>query len=228
MKYIFNKPTFNGRKFTCPHCKVVSKQRWFTYTISKNLDAPKKEMDAGLHELRIKDYDFAKCDNCDDLSVWKNEALVYPKMPVPPKKPFVPPPNSDMSKDIQEDYIEATSIVEISPRGASALLRLCIQKICKQLGEKGENLNEDIGNLVKNGLTPRIQKALDIVRVVGNNAVHPTAFHEKDDIKTAKELFRLVNMIAEDRLTRERELDEIYKEKVPKTIKESINKRDKK
>ena len=227
MSNIFYTPTYEGKKFTCPHCGIVSKQRWYGYLKARNILASEKERKAGLDELIIKNYEFVKCDNCEDLSLWKNKALVYPKLPQPPKKPIVPPPNPDMSFDIQEDYNEAATILEISPRGSAALLRLCIQKICKQLGEKGKDLNEDIGNLVKKGLTPRIQKALDVVRVVGNNAVHPTAFHEKDDIKTAKELFKLVNMIAEDRLTREKELDKIYDMEVPEAKKKAIEERDK-
>ena len=48
-----------------------------------------------------------------------------------------------------------------------------LQKLCKVLGQSGNNINEDIKALVESGLDPRVQKALDAVRVVGNNAVHP-------------------------------------------------------
>jgi hypothetical protein len=84
-----------------------------------------------------------------------------------------PPANPDLPEDIRGDYLEAQAIVGRSPRGAAALLRLCIQKLCKHLGEEGEHLWTDIGNLVRKGLPPAVQEALDAVRVIGNEAVHP-------------------------------------------------------
>ncbi|WP_424033423.1 DUF4145 domain-containing protein [Methylocella sp.] len=47
-----------------------------------------------------------------------------------------------------------------------------MQKLCVELGEKGKNIDDDIANLVKKGLSPELQQALDILRVIGNEAVH--------------------------------------------------------
>jgi len=58
-------------------------------------------------------------------------------------------PNIDLDQDIQDDYMEAAKVLDDSPRSAAAILRLALQKICKQLGEKGENINHDISELVK-------------------------------------------------------------------------------
>jgi hypothetical protein len=44
----------------------------------------------------------------------------------------VPFPNNDLPEDIKNDYIEARDILNKSPRGSSALLRLAIQKLCKE------------------------------------------------------------------------------------------------
>jgi hypothetical protein len=58
-------------------------------------------------------------------------------------------PNIDLDQDIQDDYMEAAKVLDDSPRSAAAILRLSLQKLCKQLGEKGENIYHDIGELVK-------------------------------------------------------------------------------
>jgi len=145
---------------------------------------------------------------------------------ISPSNASIMPPSSDLRKDIQEDYNEARSILTTSPRGAAAILRLCIQKLCQQLGLPGKNLDEDIGTLVKNGLPARIQKALDIVRVIGNNAVHPGVLDITDDIETASKLFELVNHIAYSTITQPKEIEGLYTTKVPEAQKERIEKRD--
>lgn len=134
-------------------------------------------------------------------------------------------PNEDLSEAIQYDYQEAADILQRSPRGAVALLRLAIQKLYLQLGEKGNDLNTDIGNLVRKGLPQKVQKSLDTLRVIGSQAVHPGQIELKDDIETATALFRLVNFIAEKLITEPNEVDEIYS-KIPDTKKDQIAKRD--
>jgi len=136
-----------------------------------------------------------------------------------------PLPNPDLPDDIKVDYEEARSIVSLSARGAAALLRLAIQKLCKCLGEKGENLNTDIAGLIKKGLPSKVQKALDIVRVIGNNAVHPGQIDLKDDSQAAGNLFELVNLIAEVMITQPKHVDELY-EGLPEDQREAIVKRD--
>jgi len=143
-----------------------------------------------------------------------------------PEDTGVEPPNLDLREDIREDYLEARSIVNKSPRGAAALLRLCIQELCEQLGEKGKNLNDDIAGLVKKGLPVKIQRALDVVRVIGNNAVHPGQIDVKDDRDTAIRLFELVNLIVYDSITHPKEVDKLY-ESLPESQLEAIQKRDK-
>ena len=106
------------------------------------------------------------------------------------------------------------------------MLRLVIQKLCKHLGEKGKDINEDIASLVSKGLSPKVQQGLDIVRVVGNNAVHPGQIDLKDDTETANRLFGLVNLIANVMITQPKHVEEMYKTVVPKTQRDAIDKRD--
>ncbi len=133
-------------------------------------------------------------------------------------------PNSDLDVEVQADYLEAASIIQKSPRGAAALLRLAIQKLVIQLGEK-EDLNAAIGNLVKKGLPVKVQQSLDALRVIGNEAVHPGTLDLKDDPETANSLFKLVNFIAEKMITEPKEIEAIYG-KIPPSKQEQIEKRD--
>jgi hypothetical protein len=118
-------------------------------------------------------------------------------------------------------------IANLSPRGAAALLRLAIQKLCIYLGGAGSNINSDIAQLVSNGLPPKVQEALDSVRVIGNEAVHPGTLDLKDDRKTVGMLFRLINFIAIKMITEPREIAEIYGSLPPDKLK-AIAKRDEK
>ena len=123
-----------------------------------------------------------------------------------PKKILVEQPNKDLSKDIQADYLEAANILNDSPRSAAAILRLALQKLCKQLSEKGKNINDDIASLVKKGLNPTIQKALDSLRITGNNAVHPGELDLSDDVERVIKLFKLINFVAEKMISEQNEI----------------------
>ncbi|MCC0046711.1 MAG: DUF4145 domain-containing protein [Defluviimonas sp.] len=130
-----------------------------------------------------------------------------------------------MPDDIRRDYDEASTILDLSTRGAAALIRLGIQKLCKHLGQPGKNINDDIKALVAGGLDLRIQKALDVVRVVGNNAVHPGQIDLKDDRATAESLFRLLNLIVEKMISEPKHVDEVYAA-LPEEARKAIEKRD--
>jgi hypothetical protein len=163
----------------------------------------------------------SRCYSCKNLSVWIDRRVAYPVTNFDGV-----PPNEDLPPDIKRDFNEARAILSASPRGAAALLRLCIQKVCKQLGEPGENINSDIASLVKKGLDVRVQQALDIVRVIGNDSVHPGQIDLRDDPATAARLFELVNLIAERMISEPRRVDEMFNA-LPEAKKSAIEARDK-
>jgi hypothetical protein len=162
------------------------------------------------------------CYSCDRASVWIHDKLVCP-----PIRAGIGP-NEDLPADILRDFNEAREILDLSPRGAAALLRLAIQKLCVHLGEKGENLNADIGKLVAKGLDARVQKSLDIVRVVGNDSVHPGQIDLRDSRLVAEKLFGLVNLIAEKTISEPKHVAELYDTLVSGTKQDAIDARDKK
>ncbi len=155
----------------------------------------------------------SKCFSCREVTVWVHDHIVFPPVIAGPA------PNPDLPAGVMDDYNEASRIVNLSARGAAALLRLSIQKLCVELGEKGKNIDDDIASLVKKGLSPLVQKALDAVRVIGNEAVHPGTLDLKDDTDTASKLFGLVNLIAEQMISNPKHVAELYGKLPPAKLK---------
>ena len=208
----------------CPLCGAYSEQQW---TYAKKVD--KKAANSGANETPrefILELVFSQCMHCKEHSVWRQDPTSKVTRLLYPNDGSAPLPNLDMAEEIQNDFNEARSIVELSPRGAAALLRLVIQKICRQLGEKGDNINDDIGKLVRKGLPEKMQRALDSVRVVGNNAVHPGQIDISDDRETAYKLFGFVNIVVDFLITQPKRIDEFYDLKVPDSAKAAITRRD--
>lgn len=183
---------------------------------------------ANYGDFIMENCHFSQCDDCGKPTIWLFGSILYPN------SGEVEPPNPDFSEDINRDYVEAASIVHQSPRGAAALLRLCVQKLCVEIGNadpeitmKDDNINTNIGILVEHGLSVHIQKALDTVRVIGNESVHPGEMDIKDDSQTAQAMFRLINMIADKMLSEPKRIDEMYLT-LPEGKRNGIDQRDKK
>jgi hypothetical protein len=161
----------------------------------------------------------AYCTHCKKSSVWHDAIIQFPDTTSAPLA------HPDLPTDLQADFEEARSVLRLSPRSATALLRLVLQKLCKELGEPGDNINTDIKNLVKKGLPVGVQQALDIIRVVGNEQVHPGQLDVRDNPDIAAELFRLINFIIEDRITRPKQIKALY-DRLPSAKLAGIEERD--
>jgi hypothetical protein len=193
------------------HCGVLSAQDWtqLIYFIGSSWENTDTWM--------------CSCTNCRKDSLWRitddGGRLVDPVTRGGPS------PHPDIPEEVRKDYEEARMIVTQSPRGACALLRLAVQKLCKELGEPGNNINDDIASLVKKGLSVEVQQALDTLRVIGNNAVHPGEMDLTDDTETASALFELLNFIVEDQISQPKKRAEIFS-KLPTKAVAAIKKRD--
>jgi hypothetical protein len=217
-------PKHATAQFHCPHCGVFAKQRW-SHLLAGGDQYSTHYHISNIHELTptngslAEDWTSSFCEHCSKMIVWNGKNIIFPK------KIAVEQPNSDLVEDIQEDYLEAANILSDSPRSSAAILRLALQKLCKQLGEKGDNINDDIASLVKKGLNPTIQKSLDALRITGNNAVHPGELDLKEDSERVVKLFGLINFIAEKMITEPKEIDTFY-EGLPNGAKDAVDKRD--
>jgi hypothetical protein len=192
---------------------------FFERMLQRDVFFEKHEKSAYL-QTQLRNVHISRCYSCKGISVWRADELIYPINHISVL------PNEGMPLDVKADFLEANEILDKSPRGAAALLRLCIQKLLIHLGEKGKNINDEIGNLVQKGLDKRLQQALDVVRVVGNSAVHPGQIDLRDDKTTAAKLFGLVNVIIESQITQARHIEEMYENVVPETVKAQIERRD--
>lgn len=207
MKYVA--PECGKEGFTCPNCGAFAQQRNWSY--SEDGRGPYGA--DGSFPLSV-----SKCTHCGENTIWRFKDMIYPH------RGSAPMPNKDMPPEVLKDYEEAASILSKSPRGASALLRLGLQKLCVYLGGSGKNINDDIKRLVQNGLPVQVQQALDAVRVIGNNAVHPGQI-DSDKPEMAGSLFALVNLVTDYMISKPNEVSEIYGS-LPQGVIEAIEKRD--
>lgn len=166
-----------------------------------------------VHNLHL-----SQCYTCKKISAWIHERLAFPSHKAGAL------PNTDLPEDIIRDFEEARGIIDLSPRGAAALLRLCIQKLCAHLGEKGKNINDDIAALVGKGLNPLVQQTLDVVRVIGNDCVHPGKMDLRDDRATAMALLDLVNAIADQMISHPKKVKGMY-DSLPESTRKAIEAR---
>jgi hypothetical protein len=234
-------PSLGAASFSCPHCGALAHQSWLSVwaksyplgikpnpstignmiTSQSSIDRTIKAatMKAESANIAISNVFLSCCFSCKNYSIWLANEFIHPQQ----KSNLLP--HEDMPENVKADFEEAAAIVDRSPRGAAAILRLAIQKLMRDLGEKGKNLNDDIASLVKKGLEPSIQRALDVVRVIGNNAVHPGEIDLKDDRATAITLLNLVNLVVERRISTQKHIDQMF-ENLPPGAREAIADRD--
>lgn len=142
-----------------------------------------------------------------------------------PPKLVAPPAHVDLPEPALATYNEARAVLPASARASGALLRLCLQQLVAELGAVSGNLNTAVGELVAYGLPPRIQQAMDSVRVIGNEAVHPGTIDVSEQPATVLAMFDLVNLIVETMITQPNAVNAIY-EGLPQSTLDQIDRRD--
>lgn len=217
-KYI--EPKLDLEVFTCPYCGVTSQQEWAHVDIMGGYEDRIQVTGYDMSDLSDKDQSgiyTSWCLHCEKATLWESQKIVYPLTGI------FPPPHEDLPEDIKEIYNEAGSIANTSPRAACALFRVAIEMLLNHIGKEG-NINGNIKKLVKEGLHPKFQKILDILRVTGNNAVHPgiIEFDKKTPIAS---FYEWINMVTDILITQPAEIDRIY-DNLPEKDREAIENRD--
>ncbi|WP_104697775.1 MULTISPECIES: DUF4145 domain-containing protein [unclassified Helicobacter] len=216
-KYV--KPEFKKETFNCPHCGAFAQIAW-------------NDLYNYYQDIQLRNgYYVAMGACCQKEMIWQKSnndtKMIYPRQ-------LATPPIEDMPEKVKEIYKEASLVLGDSPRASCALLRLALQELMIYLRDnyedyrdlKGKKIDDDIGILVKNhNLSVNIQRALDSIRIIGNNAVHPKELDINDNPDIAEKLFKMINLIVKEMITRPREINELYAT-TPQGARDAIEKRD--
>lgn len=219
MTSIIIPPKYHASSFTCPFCQVVANQTW-----SIDVQYSVANLQPGhvpVQWVKVNNVEFAHCAHCLFFSIWLRQTLIFPAPKV------VEFSNVDMPLEVKDLYEEASNIVNASPKGACAILRLALQKLMIHLNCKGKNMNDDIAELVKQGLPAKLQQAFDVVRVVGNHSVHPGELNVDDNPEIAYSLFSLLNIICDSMISQPKKISEKF-DLLPKRDQENIEQRNNK
>ena len=222
-------PRLGAESFSCPHCNTVANHDWYslflkpenandvdvltpetvtvrTLTQDKSERDDIKEMDDFVERLRKNEvtYVYQKhpqpmkakmanlhlsgCHSCNGFALWVGGRLVFPY-------------NVEKTPDlIEEDLEEAAAILNKSPRGATALMRVCIQKLVPLLKQDGKYLNDYISSLVRKALEVEIQQSMEVLQVLRNDPGQPTNLETQEDKEMALRFVDSLKAILERRM----------------------------
>ncbi len=199
-------PLSYNSAFACPHCEVFADHLWGVVREVTPFPAYNSiAVGRGYATIATGPLVVALCQAC------QKEVIFHSGKVIVPATTSAPAPAADMPPELSDDYAEAQRVLPVSPRGAAALLRLLVQNLLPLIGAQKDDINKMIGELVQKGpISKAIQQALDSVRVIGNEAVHPGTMDLKDDRQTATSLFHLINFIVEKAITEPKEVDAIF------------------
>lgn len=123
-----------------------------------------------------------KCRKHVFVVVENNELVqVYPPIPVDKGRP---PLHSLVDKVYRDEFDEAASVLDLSPKSSAALSRRCLQRLLREhLKIKKKDLSQEIDELLNTGNLPSyLASAVDAVRNIGNFAAHPLKYTSTGEI----------------------------------------------
>ena len=141
------------------------------------------------------------CLSCGKFSYWDDGKIAYPA-------PRGIAPARDMPKEALKEFLEAQSIIALSPRSACVLLRVCLEKLADYVAQSCEvpdykpeaMLWEKIKLLgEKRGITNDIKEICDACRDTGNEFAHKGKYDlsESDTLELAEIMSELTNSLVD-------------------------------
>lgn len=143
----------------------------------------------------------SQCQACDGLIFWEHEEMVYPI-------PRGIEAAKDMPKEALKEFLEAQSIIALSPRSACVLLRVCLEKLADYVAQacgvpdyKPEAMLWEKIRLLgeKRGITNDIKEICDACRDTGNEFAHKGKYglSENDTRELAEIMSELTNSLVD-------------------------------
>src|ERR1700730_15976123 len=221
-------PQLGAESFSCPHCNTVAHQDWYSLFLkSENAaevrvltpeavkalrqgDAQRdniKEIDQFVerlkknaltyeyqkhpHPLKVKmaNLHISNCHSCNGFSLWVGGLLVFPT-------------RIDKTPElVEQDLEEAAAILNKFPRGAAALMRVCIQRLVPLLEENGKELNQRVSSLVRKGLEMEMQQAKEVLQVLRSDPVQLSKLESHADKETVLRFLDSLKEVLERRMS---------------------------
>jgi hypothetical protein len=217
-------PGLGAESFSCPHCSTVAHQDWYSLFLRpENATALQiltpetvnanniKEIDQFVARLKKNEltYEYQKypqplkvrmvnlhisnCHSCNGFSLWVGGLLVFPT-------------RVDKTPELaEEDVEEAAAILNKSPRGATALMRVCIQKLVPLLEDNGKALNQRVSSLVRKGLEMEAQQSMEVLQVLRSNPLQLSQLESPADKETALRFIDSLQAVLERRMPHNRD-----------------------
>lgn len=206
-------PRQGASSYDCPHCGAYAQQVWFRV---------KKAEKDGFEDLAVN-LAVAVCHACQKRTIWRSHGyapnvqweLLYPAL-----RTEGPEPHADLPENLVGLYNEARAVLPVSPRAASALVRLTLEGLLSDL--YSGSLNDMIGAASAAGLAPEVVQAMDVLRFSGNQSIHE--IQSDDTLDNALALFRILNIVVERLITQPKQIRELH-DALPDTVREAIDKR---
>ena len=226
-------PQLGAESFSCPHCNAVAHHDWFSLflkpenatdvvvlipenvTVSMLVQGESegddtKEADQFVERLRKNEltYVYQKhsqsikvkmanlhvsgCPSCNGFALWVGGRLVFPY-------------NVERTRHlVEQDFEDAAAILNQSPRGATALMRVCIQKFVPLLKQDGHYLNDYISSLVRKALELEIRQSMEVLQVLRNDPGQPSNLETQEDKEMALRFVDSLKAILERRMLQNR------------------------
>ena len=164
----------------CPHCNTSYHD--YEKTVYVNSDS---EGAWGIAHT--------SCSGCDKVIMkvikhnsyqrtWSGARAV--EYTVRPQNSSREPVSEEVPNSFKEDYLEASMVIDYSPKASAALSRRCLQHILREKAgiKKGSLANEIQQVLDDNKLPSHLSESLDAIRNIGNFSAHPIKSYSTGEI----------------------------------------------